>query len=76
MFIANAVLPIEGRTGNDHQIRALQPARHLVEIGVVRRESRDALATLQQRIHRTKRLFDNLLHAHESRAQCAFPKAA
>ncbi len=50
---------------NDHQIGTLQARRHLIEIGIVRRQSRDALAALQQRIDRAERFADDLLNAHE-----------
>jgi hypothetical protein len=57
---------------NDHQIRSLQSAGHLVEIGVVRGQSSNPLAALQQRIDRPERLAHNLLHAHEAAPDALF----
>ena len=48
------------------------PRRHLVQIGVVRRQSGNALPALQQRIHRAKRFAHDLLHAHEPAPNALF----
>ena len=56
-----------GRAGrNDHQVRALQAAGHLVQIGIVRSQPGNPLAALQERVHRAEGFLDDLLHAHEA----------
>ena len=72
MFIANAVLPIEGRAAMITRSDFCKPAGHFVEIVVVRRQSGDALPALQQRIHRSEGILDDLLHAHEAAPNALF----
>ena len=63
---------MEGPGRDDDQVGALQAAGHLVEIGVVRGQSGDALAALQQGINRSERFLDDFLHAHEAAADALF----
>ena len=72
MFMAKGGLP-HGRPGrDDDEIGALQAAGHLVQIGVVRGQSGNALAALQQRIDRSERFLDDFLYAHETAANTFF----
>jgi hypothetical protein len=62
-----------GGTGrDDDQIRTLQAAGLLVQIGVMGGQSGDALAALQQGIDRSERFLDDFLHAHETAADAFF----
>ena len=55
MFIANDVFPIEGRAAKNDEVGFLKTAGHLVEIGVVRLEAGDALASLHEGVDATGR---------------------
>ena len=68
MFMAKAVFPMEGRAAMMIRSERCKPAGHFVQIGVVGGQAGDALAALQQRIDRSERLLDDLLHAHEAAA--------
>ena len=72
MFMANDVLPIDGRRRDDDQVRLLQPAGLLIQIGIVRFKPGDPAAALQQGINRAEGLSDDLLHAHEAAANALF----
>ena len=58
--------------GEDDQVGLLQAARHFVEIGVVRGESGDALATLQQGIDRPEGFLDDFRYAQKAASNALF----
>src|SRR5208337_2415550 len=60
--------------GNDDQVRLLQAAGHLVELFVVGLQAGGALAALQESVHRTKTLLNDLLHAHKAAADALLRK--
>ena len=72
MFIANEVLPIEGRAAMMIKSDFWKPL--VISSRSTKWVSRpgDALAALQERVNRAERLTDDLLHAHEAASNALF----